>query len=560
MPTHSIATSNLASPEDESTALLDRIGEALVHVDDQWVVRACNEVYLRLVGLPREQVVGRTPQDFAPGFVRSIFFEAIENCRQTRSPMMQIGFSTVLRRWLIVRVFPVEGGMVMLANHATAADVTQHLRAQRAVHDALTGLGNKLALEEHVESLVQQARPFTLTLLGIDRFREVTDDHGHGFADMVVLELASQLKASTSGESVCFRVSQEEFAVVTTDDAAAEIRAGLYIAALQAPLVLDGKALELVASAGTAAHPGDGDAFEPLLRRAGLALRQARSHEAPAPVAYRPDLEAASLRRAEIEAELRACLDAPPFVLHLQPKVSLLGGALTGAEALLRWAHPARGLLAPGVFLGIAEEKRLMGAIDAWVLAESLKIGATLRAQGLAVPMSINLSVQSLSDPAIVERVRAALASAGLPAGLLEVEIPEGTVMRDVRRSAEVLVELQAMGVRISVDDFGTGYSSFAYLAKFPVHALKIDRSFVRDIVDGETSRKIVRGIVRLAHSLSMEVVAEGAETDLQIRMLRRYKCDAVQGFGIARPMPLADFIAFARERQAAGVPDAATI
>jgi EAL domain-containing protein (putative c-di-GMP-specific phosphodiesterase class I) len=261
-------------------------------------------------------------------------------------------------------------------------------------------------------------------------------------------------------------------------------------------------------------------------------------------------MEAQTGLRAALEAELRCAITERQFVLMLQPQGCLTSGRVLGAEALIRWRHPTRGLMMPGAFLPLAEECGLMGQIDQLVLEQALECITTLKGIGLDVPVSINLSVDSLADPTTVDRVRAALAAAGVEPKRLEVEVPEGALMKDVDASARVLEGLSHMGVRISVDDFGTGYSSFAYLARFPVQTLKIDRSFVGQMTSGDANHKIVKAIVRLGHSLQMSVVAEGAETTEQMAALRRMHCDVVQGYGYGKPMPLDNFVAFALARQ----------
>jgi EAL domain-containing protein (putative c-di-GMP-specific phosphodiesterase class I) len=237
------------------------------------------------------------------------------------------------------------------------------------------------------------------------------------------------------------------------------------------------------------------------------------------------------------------------LLLMLQPKGSLSDGTLVGAEALIRWAHPKRGMVSPAEFLPLAEDAGLMGTIDQMVLKQALQHISTLYAMGIQVPVSINLSVQSLGDVCMVDRVREALRAANVPPNLLEIEIPEGALMQDVDISAKVLGDLHRMGVRLSIDDFGTGYSSFAYLARFPVHTLKVDRSFVKDISSSDTSHKIVKALVRLAHSLQLNVIAEGVEAAGDMDILKRIRCDMVQGYAYGRPMPFDKFVEFARER-----------
>jgi EAL domain-containing protein (putative c-di-GMP-specific phosphodiesterase class I) len=243
-------------------------------------------------------------------------------------------------------------------------------------------------------------------------------------------------------------------------------------------------------------------------------------------------------------------------MLMLQPKGAMPGRQVVGAEALIRWPHPVRGMLGPAQFLPVAAECGLMREIDQWVLEQTLSHVQRLQRRGLAVPVSINVSVDTLADEGFVDSVRLALRKADVPARLLEIEIPEGSLMRDVDASLRVLDGLAALGVRISVDDFGTGYSSFAYLAHFPVHALKIDRSFVADMHRSDASMKIVAGLVGLAHSLNLRVVAEGAETDEQMRVLHRMDCDEVQGYGFARPMPFGEFCSFAGAHKVQRGPD----
>ncbi|MEO8804940.1 MAG: EAL domain-containing protein [Burkholderiaceae bacterium] len=542
-------------------SMLAEAGEAVTYVDQNWIVRFCNDAYLANIGMSRREVIGRTPFDFVPLFKRSIFYEAFETCRVTRQPMSRIGFSTVLNRWLMVRVFPVGNGVLMLANDASESVVKQQQLAQKALRDPLTELGNKLAMEQQVSELLRRAQPFSVIVLGLDRFKDVNDAHGYALGDMVLLEVASTIQSSTVSGETLYRFSGDEFAVVREGlvDGVSE-RAKCLIAAVKKPIALAGVRTVLASSAGTVECPKNGDEFELIVKRAGLALRDAKKGGRDGVTAYRTELELATQVRAVLESEFRTALDGNQFALVIQPKVSLTTGCVVGGEALIRWAHPKRGMLAPGVFLGLAEEIGAMVALDQWVLKQALRYCAELTSKGLRVPISINLSVDSLSDMYLADRVGSALAEANVEPGLLEVEIPEGALMHDVKASGDVLGQLHAMGVSISIDDFGTGYSSFAYLARFPVNSLKIDRSFVSELGSSETSRRIVEGMIRLAHSLSLDVIAEGAETDEQLAVLRSMRCDTVQGYVMAKPMPLRAFETFVRERQREGLPNALSI
>jgi diguanylate cyclase (GGDEF)-like protein len=530
--------------------LLRQAGEAIVYVDDDWTVRYCNSVYLSNLGLSRTEVIGKTPFDYFPNFKRSIFYEVIERCRRERKPTAKIGYSTVLDRWLMARVFPVAEGMLLLANDASESVVRQYQLAQQVVKDPLTGIPNKLGLVNDLESLCEQNHAFSLLVIGLDRFRSINDALGYAGGDMALLEIASRLQTATEPGEQLYRLNGDEFCVLQKHGAErlAE-RARALIDMAKQPLLLHGHRFVLGASAGCVVRDIECRDPEQMLKRAALALRHAKKTQRGGLVSYEPGLERSSQLRTELEAELRSAIEQQQLMLMLQPKGSLAEGTLVGAEALIRWAHPKRGIVSPADFQPLADEAGLMGTIDQMVLKQALQYISTLYAMGIQVPVSINLSVQSLGDVCMVDRVREALRAANVPPNLLEIEIPEGALMQDVDTSAKVLSELHRMGVRLSIDDFGTGYSSFAYLARFPVHTLKVDRSFVKDISSSDTSHKIVKALVRLAHSLQLSVIAEGVEEPGDMEILKRIRCDMVQGYAFGRPMPFDKFVQFARER-----------
>lgn len=532
---------------NDLASLLAEAGEAVVYIDQNWAVQFCNDVYLNNLGMPRHEVIGRTPFEFLPQFKRSIFFELFDLCRVKRKPQTRIGFSTALNRWLLIRVFPVGSGLLAMANDASESVVKQFQLAQKIVMDPLTGLGNKLAMEQQIIGLARRGESFSVALLGLDRFKEVNDAHGYAVGDMALLEVVSRIQSATVTGETLYRFSGDEFAILNeVIDADMSSRASDLIEAVKRPIMLNDNRVVIGACVGTIDCPRSGDEFEVVVKRVGLALRNAKKTGRDTVTAYRPEMELATQLRAELEGELRTAIDGNQFTLMIQPKVSLSTGVVVGGEALIRWAHPKRGMLAPGVFLGIAEEIGAMVSLDQWVLKQTLRFIADLSSQGHNIPLSMNLSVDSLNDMYLADRIAKALSDAKVNPRLLEVEIPEGALMYDVKVSSKVLNELHAMGVTISIDDFGTGYSSFAYLAQFPVHVLKIDRSFVKDMHLGEANKKIVRGMIRLAHSLSLEVIAEGAETEDQLVQLKRMKCDSVQGYVLAKPMPFNDFVRFA--------------
>ena len=535
----------------ELSHLLAQVGESVLQVDMDWVVTYCNDTYAHSIGLSRSDIIGRTPFEYLPSFDRSIFFDAGERCLRDRHPETMLAFSVMRNTWVLARVFPIESGMVVLANQASEGVVEQYQLAQGALKDPLTTLPNKLALMQELKARLKGGEPFTLAVLGLNRFKSVNDSQGFAQGDLALMEMASYLHSGTVAGERLYRLNSDEFALLTQgEEAMACGRVRNLSLQAQRPIVLNGQVFVLGAAAGVVHAPQDGTDAEVLLKRAVLALREAKRTNPDEVVAYQPKFEAALLVRAELEAELRRAVEGEELMLMLQPKGCLTGRHLVGAEALVRWQHPTRGMVPPFQFLPLAEECGLMPAIDRWVLRHALGQIGELKQRGLAVPVSINVSVQSLADLGFVQSVREALAQTGIEPELLDVEIPEGALMHDVTASAAVLVGLHELGVGISIDDFGTGYSSFAYLARFPVQTLKVDRSFVIEMTTNEASRRIVEGLVSLAHSLSMRVVAEGAETEEQLAMLQAMGCDEVQGYGYARPLPFEAFCEFAREHR----------
>jgi len=528
----------------DPAVLLNQVKEAMVYMDANWVVQYCNDAYLNDVGRPRDEVIGHTPFDFIPNFARSIFYDLIETAKREKRLLASVGFSTVLNRWLLVRCFPLPcGGGLMLANDATEGIVKHHELAQQALKDGLTSLPNKLALHQDLARLLEAKASFHLTMFGLNRFAQVNDTVGFAKGDQVMMQVASHIQSGTEDGERLYRLTGDEFVLVSTRDPASRAyRAKMLQAHASKPVTLGSQSFVLGACAGLVIGLHDGADVDVLLKRATLALREAKRSGRDELREYEPKLEAASRNRLILEGELREAVSQGKLALHLQPKCDLLTMTTVGAEALIRWPHETRGTISPADFLPLAQECDLMRELDRWVIDRALQHVADLRRGGRDIPVSINLSVDSLSDPQLADNVRVALERNGVPAALLEIEIPEGALMRDVEVSGRILTALHELGVTLSIDDFGTGYSSFAYLTRFPVQTLKIDRSFIAEMAGHEPSRKVVRGIVRLAHSLGMRVVAEGTETDHQIDALKQMRCDEIQGWGYARPMPYADF------------------
>jgi diguanylate cyclase (GGDEF)-like protein len=534
--------------EDGATlsAIINGLGEAVVLLDRNWTVLYCNDTYLKFIGLPRSKVVGSKPFEFAKNFEKSVFYEPMKKCQNGRQDVVTLAYSAILDSWLDMRAYPYGDGFVAFGRRAVSSLIKQHELAKKAVIDEQTQLGNKLGLEERLKSLLAKRAPVSIIVVGLDRMQDIRDLHGYYQADAALLEAASVLSCATSANEMVFRVAAEEFAVVIADDDSdvAVARGAALVGDLRRPIIVSGTQVTLSAHAGVVTSTSDGDTVEALLQRASLALGDARrlsrdlGRESFVAI-YRPELELASKRRAQLREELRSVISGTEFRLLYQPKVDLQTGAVAGAEALIRWEHPQRGTLTPGVFLDIAHDSGLMPALDNWVMRSACEAVAELMRKGLRTVISINLSVESLSSGLVSQELERCLQATGADPTLLEVEIPEGALMQDIDTCMNVLTDLCLKGVQLSIDDFGAGYASFAYLAQFPVSTLKIDKSFVTDLSRSQTNRTIVQAIIRLAHALGKEVVAEGAESEDELRALRKMKCDKVQGFVISKPVPL---------------------
>jgi diguanylate cyclase (GGDEF)-like protein len=442
--------------------------------------------------------------------------------------------------------------------------VTEHLRAESAITDPVTGLRNKVGMEDAVKELLRKRAPFHMMIIGIEGLKAITDNHGYAVGDLCILELASRLRQPATEGNSLYRIASDEFGAITFGDEDEVLGTSNGIRnQIEAPIVLPSARALLTASIGISSGIRHGEDFETLLKRCSLALTQAKRsrlelrQKSGATRLFEQDLEIAATTRNQLQDDLRSALHGREFELLIQPKVSLATGAVVGGETLLRWNHPARGTLSPGAFLDAAEEIGIMASIDAWVLQNSIKLAKNLELKGFPTVISVNLSVDSLDDPMLPAKLGEFLAIESLSPNLLEIEIPEGTLMRDVNRSMSIMTELKLMGVRLSIDDFGTGYSSFAYLAEFPVNTLKIDRSFILELTRSKAKRTIVKSIITMAHDLYLDVVAEGAEDYGQVALLKKMNCDKIQGYVYAKPLDLQAFIKFTQAAQPQSSPPA---
>jgi len=438
-----------------------------------------------------------------------------------------------------------------------ATDITERARAERALrhqalHDALTGLPNRLLLHDRLAQALRAARraerPLALLLLDLDRFKDVNDTFGHDVGDGLLRQVWPRLQRLLRSSDTVARLGGDEFAVLLPDDGAeAAIGvAGKLRAALDAPFVVEEHTLAVDVSIGVALAPAHGDDGPTLLRHADVAMYTAKRDQVGI-VVYDPARDAYSPERLALGADLRRAIDAGQLRLYYQPKVDLARGRLRSVEALVRWPHPTQGLIPPDRFIPLAEQTGLITRLTRRVLGAALAQRRAWARAGVPLVMDVNLSMADLHDADLPAVIATLLRTYGVPHGALRVEITESMVMVDTGRALETLARLAELGVRAAIDDFGTGYSSLASLKRLPVDELKIDRGFVRDLAHDATDAAIVAAAIGLGHGLGLRVVAEGVEDRDAWDRLAALGCDTVQGYYVSPPLPAAAFLRWLR-------------
>jgi len=430
-------------------------------------------------------------------------------------------------------------------------DITERKRAaarieHMALHDGLTGLPNRLLLQDRAGQALARAKrhsgTFALVLMDLDRFKQINDTLGHAIGDEVLKIVAQRLTHAVRTSDTVVRMGGDEFALLLPDilhpDQAVEVGQKI-LAAMVGDLSIESHRLHVTASIGVALYPAHGTDLATLLRNADSAMYDAKARGRDAVSLYDERMSVHASNKLELHADLRDALAAGEFVLHYQPLVDAASGEVHALEALLRWQHPRRGLVAPLDFIPLAEDTGLIVPIGAWALGQACADLARLRRQGRPdLRMAVNLSPRQFTSDGLEASVSEALQAAGLEGSALELEITESVLMNSLERTQGILATLRAMGVRIAIDDFGTGYSSLSYLAHFPVQTVKVDRSFVHQIDSGDGTALLAGAIVAMAHSLGLAVVAEGVETLAQHSHLVDLGCELLQGFRFSKPVP----------------------
>jgi diguanylate cyclase len=423
----------------------------------------------------------------------------------------------------------------------------QELRHQ-LMHDTLTGLPNRALLMDRIEQAIELARrrdeSFTLLFLDLDRFKLVNDSLGHAAGDELLRVVTRRIGRLVRTCDTFGRLGGDEFVLLLPNPMPADVLTSLinHISRVVAkPVLVADREVNVTCSLGYCLYPQDGGDAITLVKRADAAMYGAKEDGGNRVRRYTPDLSSRANERLEVETELKRALQRGEFLLHYQPQIEIASGRIVGVEALVRWQHPVRGLVPPTQFIPLAEDSGLIEPIGEWVLRTACAQAAAWRRSGMpAVRMGINVSARQFYNPALESVVAQVLAEHSLPPEQVELEITESLSMKDAEESVRILASFKALGIGIAIDDFGTGYSNLAYLRRFPVRRIKLDRSFVSELGSQSSAHTIVEAIVAMAHKLDLQVIAEGVETAEQRDQLLRYGCDELQGFWFSPPLDAA--------------------
>jgi len=554
-----IARQELFAEKERAQVTLNSIGDAVLSTDISGNVTYLNVVAEQMTGWSMKEAVGHPLTDV---------FQIIDGVTHKPSPnplelaVQQnkvVGLSAnciLIRRDgyesaiedssapIHDRDGQVTGAVIVFHDVSMAREMVLEM-SHRAQHDTLTDLPNRMMLNDRLTQGISLARrnrhQLAVLFLDLDGFKHINDSLGHAIGDKLLQSVAERLSACIRKSDTISRQGGDEFVILLPEvahSADAAVSATKIIAELKKTHSIGEHRLHVTVSIGISTYPDHGENAETLVKNADTAMYHAKQCGRDNYQFFTPDMSLRAVERQSLEGQLRYALERQELLLHYQPKVNLKTGAITGVEALIRWQHPERGLLLPGQFLTIAEDTGMIVAIGQWVLREACRQTREWLDAGIpAVPMAVNISSQEFRSEQFLEAVQVAMKNTHLDPKYLELELTETVLMRHAESTTYALGQLKAIGMRLAVDDFGTGYSSLSYLTRFPIDSLKLDQSFLHNIIASSKDAIVVRAVISMANSLKLRVVAEGLETPEQLAFLQAHGCDEGQGYYFSRPV-----------------------
>ena len=544
---------------------INNMTQGLCFFDADHKLIVCNKRYIEMYDLPPNRVGPGTPLSE----VFDLRFEAGSTPAMTRDEYLKWRSNVTIPREPSDSIIGMRNGRTFLIRHqpmpdfgwvATHEDITQKRQAELKIehmahHDALTGLANRVRLDDRLEQALAQpahGRMVAVHHLDLDRFKAVNDTFGHHAGDGLLKVVASRLRELVRASDTIARIGGDEFVIVQSpisEPSEATLLAERVIAAMAEPFEIDGHQSAAGTSVGIAVSPGDGDDSETLLRNADLALYRAKKDGRGTFRFFEAGMDEHMQTRRSMEQDMRRALPAGQFELYYQPVVNLQTSAISGFEALIRWNHPQRGLISPATFIPLAEESGFIIPLGEWVIRQACLTAAQWPNH---LHVAINISASQFRSAGLMQVVLGALGASGLKPTRLEIEITETVLLQDKEATLAILHQLRALGIRIAMDDFGIGYSSLTYLQSFPFDKIKIDRSFVKDVAENAGSLNIVRAVASLANGMGMTATAEGVETNEQLDRITAEGCTEMQGYLFSRPLPARDIERLFLSRQKA--------
>ncbi|MFC4183972.1 putative bifunctional diguanylate cyclase/phosphodiesterase [Saccharococcus thermophilus] len=535
--------------------------ESIIVTDVQNRILFVNPAFEIVTGYSAEEVIGKNPRILRSGMHDKPFYEKMwNNIKQHGVWKGEIWNKRkdgeLYLEWLTISVVKDRKGNV--TNYvAIFSDITEHKRnierlTRLALYDTLTNVPNRHLLEKRLESIIRMSKKhnqsFALLFLDLDRFKNINDTLGHRVGDILLKETAQRLKGLLRKQDTIARFGGDEFVIILPN--LKHIREAVYMAekiveSLKRPFYFNHQEMYISTSIGISVYPFDGTDKETLIRMADRAMYQAKKNGRNQYALYHDEMHSDGKQLFQLETALRKALDRGEFELYYQPQLDIKTKQIRAVEALIRWNHPEKGFISPGMFIPLAEESGLITPMSDWIMLQACEHLKQLQLHFPNVKMSINISPIYFQQIDFLEKLQKTIESVNVNPRLIELELTESAVMPHAEQSVERLTMLKTMGISVAIDDFGTGFSTLSYLHRFPIDILKIDQSFTKQLSQYQEDSAIVEAIIMMAHSLRIQVVAEGVETKKQYQVLEKQCCDFVQGYYVSKPMPISELYEF---------------